>query len=120
MKINAIQFILVLFLCPETRYLGPAAGGEKRSAFQRQYLCFRRLNPKPLTLEDFYRPLKVAKVIDIIVPTIAAAIVFNFATIYFTVELPPLFAARFDFNPEQTGLQFISLIVGFVTILVYD
>jgi len=62
----------------------------------------------------------MAAVIDFLVPTVAYSVVFAFATIFFTVELPPLFNARFNFNPEQNGLQSISPIIGFVSILVWE
>ena len=105
---------------PETQFLGLDTLGEKRSAFKRQYMSLRRLTSDHMSLQDFYRRFKMAAVIDFLVPTVAYSVVFAFATIFFTVELPPLFKARFNFNPEQNGLQYISPIIGFVSILVWE
>jgi hypothetical protein len=39
---------------------------------------------------------------------------FLFASVLITVELPQLFGAKFEFNSQQLGLQFLGLIVGSV------
>jgi hypothetical protein len=63
-------------------------------------MSLRRLTSESMSLQEFYRPLKVAAVMDFLVPTVAYSVVFAFATVFFTVELPPLFNTRFNFNPE--------------------
>jgi hypothetical protein len=81
-------------------------------------MTIRRLTSERMSLQEFYRPLKVVTAIEVLVPTVAYVIVYAFATTFFTVEMPPLFNARFNFNPEQNGLQYISLIIGCVNVLV--
>ena len=46
------------------------------------------------------------------IPACAYAMVFLFASVLTTVEIPQLFAAKFHLNAKQLGLQFIGLIVG--------
>jgi hypothetical protein len=121
---NGVQFILVLFLCPETRYLARDSAednmvGETRSTFKKQYMTFfRRLTSQHLSPKEFYSPLKLFAFLEIAVPIVACSIVFDFASVFFTVELPPLFQKRFKFNPEQSGLQFLSLIIGYVPVII--
>jgi hypothetical protein len=51
---------------------------------------------------------------SVFIPTLACSIVFNFASVLFTVEIPVIFGKRFHFNPQQIGLQFLGLIIGLV------
>jgi hypothetical protein len=48
------------------------------------------------------------------IPACAYAMVFLFASVLTTVEIPQLFAQKFHFNPQQLGLQFLGLIIGSV------
>ncbi|KAI5291673.1 hypothetical protein KEM52_000100, partial [Ascosphaera acerosa] len=118
---NAVQFILYLFLSPETLYVrgSPAAaagttqGSQKQSnKFVQQYLTFGRKGPKPLTLNDFTAWIKFFAYPDILFPTVAYAMVFNFCNVLGTVEIPAIFGPRFHFNPQQTGLNFLGMIIG--------
>jgi cytochrome c biogenesis protein CcdA len=47
-------------------------------------------------------------------PTIAYSIVFGFASVLLTVEIPQLFTPKFHFNAQQIGLQFLGMIIGSV------
>lgn len=49
---------------------------------------------------------------SILIPTISYTVVFGFASVYLTVEIPQLFIPKFEFNPQQIGLQFLGMIVG--------
>lgn len=40
--------------------------------------------------------------------------IFLFASVLTTVEIPQLFLPRFGFNPQQLGLQFLGIIIGTV------
>jgi len=51
---------------------------------------------------------------NVLLPTIAYSIVFNFSSVLLTVEIPQLFTPKYGFNAQQIGLQFIGMIVGSV------
>lgn len=86
----------------------PATG----SAFKRQYLSFRRIDPTPIRPVEFISPLFLVRYTSIMIPTVAYTIVFGFASVFATVEIPQIFIPNFHFGPQQLGLQFIGLIVG--------
>ena len=111
--INGCQFIAYLFLGPETRYLRQ---NEKHSgsAFKQEYVNFRRIDKRPLRAVEFIEPLSLFKYISIAIPTISYAIVFGFASVLITVEIPQLFVPKFGFNPQEIGLQFLGIIIGSV------
>ncbi|KUJ09542.1 MFS transporter [Mollisia scopiformis] len=113
---NGVQFILYFFLSPETLYVRNRASPNtaSTSAFKRQYLNFGRLGPHPLSLADFWTPIKFFAYPNILLPTIAYSIVFNFSSVLLTVEIPQLFTPKFHFNAQQIGLQFIGMIIGSV------
>lgn len=46
------------------------------------------------------------------IPAVAYSMVFLFSSVLASVELPTLFIPKFGFNPQQLGLQFLSLIIG--------
>lgn len=77
-------------------------------------MSFRPVIREPLRLSEFFVPLKLFLSMNVLIPTIACSIIFGFASVLFTVEIPPLFQRLFKFNPEQIGLQFISLMIGYV------
>ncbi|KAL2218354.1 major facilitator superfamily domain-containing protein [Thermoascus aurantiacus ATCC 26904] len=110
--INGAQFVGYLFFGPETRYLGPRPPG--MTAFQAEYLRVRRIDPTPFTLRDFYQPLLLARYRSIVVPAVSYAIVFGFCSVLLTVEIPQLFGLKFEFNAQEIGLQFLSVIIGTV------
>ncbi|KAL9095843.1 MAG: hypothetical protein Q9165_001840 [Trypethelium subeluteriae] len=109
--INGIQFILYLFLGPETRYIRRGITN-RGSAFKQEYLSFRRIDPSPLRARDFIEPLFLARHTAILIPSISYSIVFGFASVLVTVEIPQLFLPKFGFNPQEIGLQFLGIIVG--------
>lgn len=111
--INGGQFIAYLFLGPETRYIRkgvPHSG----SAFKREYLSLKRIDPNPLKPVEFIYPLSLFRFTSVWVPTVAYSIVFGFASVLLTVEIPQLFVPKFGFNPQEIGLQFLGMIIGSV------
>lgn len=107
--------VLYSLLGPETRFIRHnnvkhAVGGF--AAFKESYLTFRRIDPTPITALEFISPLRLAKYPCVMIPACAYAMVFLFASVLTTVEIPQLFAAKFHLNAKQLGLQFIGLIVG--------
>ncbi|KAF2089127.1 synaptic vesicle transporter [Saccharata proteae CBS 121410] len=109
--INACQFVAYFFLGPETRYIRRGVS-HTGSTFKREYLNFGRLDPAPLHAYDFLQPLSLARHTSIIIPTICYSIVFCFASVFLTVEIPQIFIPKFAFNPQQIGLQFLGMIIG--------
>ncbi|KAI0017910.1 major facilitator superfamily domain-containing protein [Xylariomycetidae sp. FL0641] len=106
--INGVQLVLYLFLGPETRFLRHGAA----PAAERSLFNFARVDPTPFSLVEFVSPLRMAKYVCVMVPACAYAMVFLFASVLTTVEIPQLFAAKFGFGPQALGLQFLGLIVG--------
>jgi MFS family permease len=112
---NGVQFILYFFLSPETLYVrNRVMPPTSKSAFQREYLNFGKIGPFPLNARNFFTPIKLFAYPNILIPTIAYSIIFNFSSVLLTVEIPQLFTPKFHFNAQQIGLQFIGMIIGSV------
>lgn len=110
-QINGAQFILYIFFGPETRYL--RQGVEHRgSDMKQEYWSFRRIDPTPLRAWDFIQPLTMGRHATVMIPAAAYAMVFLLTSVLVTVELPQLFQEKFDFNAQQIGYQFASIIIG--------
>lgn len=75
---------------------------------------FRRIDPNPFSFYEFIQPLSLFKYASIALPTIAYAMVFLFASVMTTVEIPQLFLPKFGLNDQQLGLQFLGIIIGTV------
>lgn len=114
MQINAVQFILYVFLGPETRYLRKSPHHES-SDFRQEYLNLStRIDPTPLTFFEFIQPLTLARYPFILLPTCAYAMNFLFGSIMITVEIPQLLQEKFGLDAQQLGLQYIAVILGSV------
>lgn len=110
-QVNAAQFILYIFFGPETIYVRNSVN-YSRSSFKAEYLTFRRIDSKSFTLREFFEPLSMVRHASVVIPSAAYAMIFLFGSILVTVEIPELFQEKFNFTPEQLGLQFIGVIVG--------
>ncbi|WPH00812.1 MFS general substrate transporter [Acrodontium crateriforme] len=108
---NGVQFLLYLFLGPETRYIRKGVP-RATSAFKEEYFKFTRIDPTPLRFWDFVQPLTFFKHICVLIPACAYSMIFLFGSVLCSVEIPQLFGAKFHFNTQQLGLQFIGMIVG--------
>ena len=100
---------------PETRYIRCSNVEHSASgftAFKESYLKFRRIDDTPVTVMEFVSPLRLAKYPCVMIPACAYAIVFLFASVLTTVEIPQLFGEKFHFDSKQLGLQFLGLIIG--------
>jgi hypothetical protein len=102
---------LYLFFGPETRYLD-SGDRLQESAFKREYISFRRIDPAPFTWYEFVKPLTMVTRPSVVIPTCAYAMVFLFSNIMTTVEIPALIQTKFNLNTEQVGLQFLGMIIG--------
>lgn len=107
---NACQFVLYVFFGPETRYVPTST--TTPSAFQRQYLHIRRIDPSPFTMTEFVHPLSLFCNIPVLLAAVAYAMVFVFASVLNSVEVPQLLQSKFELNAQQLGLQFLGLIIG--------
>lgn len=105
---NACQFVLYVVFGPETRYVGATT----TSAFQRQYLQIRRIDPSPFAIQEFVHPLSLFGNIPVLLAAVAYAMVFVFASVLNSVEVPQLLQSKFELNAQQLGLQFLGLIIG--------
>ncbi|GKZ24185.1 hypothetical protein AbraCBS73388_010977, partial [Aspergillus brasiliensis] len=65
-------------------------------------------------ISDFVSPFRLAKNPRILVAALATAITFCYANIVFVVEMPLTFGEKFHLDAQQTGLQFIPIIIGCV------
>lgn len=109
--INGAQCFAYLFFGPETRYIRQGVR-HSGSAFKQEYLSFRRIDPSPLNPMEFIQPLSLFRYATVWIPTVSYAIVFAFASVLITVEIPQLFVPKFGFNPQEIGLQFLGIIIG--------
>ena len=98
---------------PETRYL--RRGVEHHGSEPKQgYFTFRRIDPTPLTAWEFVQPLQYAKYACVVIPTVAYSMIYLFASVLISVEVPQLFGEKFHLNVQQLGLQFLGIIIGSV------
>ena len=110
LQMNAAQFVGYIFFGPETLYRPITANG--LSPFKQQYLSLRRIDPTPLKVRDFVDPIMMLRYWNVLIPAIAYAIVFNFTLVLMTVEIPALLGQIFHLNPQETGINFLGLLVG--------
>lgn len=104
---NFVQFIGYLTLGRETIY--------DRHVFKPSFKRLHRVvarTSSPLTVGTVLRPLLTLGQPRVAVAAVAYAVTFSYANVACGVELTSLFHEKFDFNPQQIGLQFLSLIVG--------
>jgi len=106
-----VQLILWVIFGEETRYMRGQEQTEPPSFVERKF-HFRRIDPKPLRLWDFIQPLRFVLAPCIFLPAVSYAMVFLFASVMITIEIPQLFVEKFHFNTQQVGLQNLSIIIG--------
>ena len=119
---NFLQFIAYFFLSPETLYFRqPTVTKELVSqphelppthAPRSITVSWKRIAPTKLRAADFLKPFELFGYVNVVIPTVAYTLVFGFASVLMTVEIPQLFTPAFGFNAQQIGLQFIGMIVG--------
>lgn len=109
---NVVQFLLYLPLGPETLYTGGDAAADRAARLKRQYLTIARLDSSPFAIAEFLHPLRLLGKISALVPAAAYSMVFCFASVMCSVEIPQLLQEKFNLNAEKLGLQFIGIILG--------
>lgn len=108
---NGVQFMLYLFLGPETLYLRKGVQ-HSGSPLKEEYFKFKRIDPTPLRWWDFVQPLGFVLKPCVVIPATAYAMIFLFGSILPTIEIPQLFPVLYQFNTQQVGLQFLGVIIG--------
>lgn len=98
----------------ETLYLREEGVPKKVTSSKSSLLSFHRIDPTPLRVWDFIQPLSYVTKPCVIIPAAAYAMVFLWASIMLTIEIPQVFPEQFHFNTQQVGLQFLGVIVGSV------
>ncbi|CAI7580176.1 unnamed protein product [Penicillium manginii] len=114
---NFIQAAAYLIFGGETLYFAESEHSitERRDSGIKKYLMElvpKRLNSRPITVRDFFSPFVLIYKPQILAVALATAVTFCYGNIIFVVEMPITFGERFGLNAEQTGLQFISVIIG--------
>ncbi|KAK9773094.1 putative Major facilitator superfamily (MFS) profile domain-containing protein [Seiridium cardinale] len=109
---NAVQFVLYLFLGPETLYRRDFAVKPSSPKLKKQYFTFRRINPDPLSWKDFVHPFIYFTKPVVWIPAMSYSMIFLWSNIMPTIEIPQIFPAKYGFNTQQVGLQFLSFILG--------
>ncbi|RHZ54239.1 uncharacterized protein CDV56_105690 [Aspergillus thermomutatus] len=113
--INFIQFIGYLLFGAESMHVPDLDGypntSEPKTGFLAK-LAPRRIDPRPLTLREFIRPLVLARYPRVLIPAIAHSIVFAYGNVALIVELPIVFGEKFHFSAQTIGLQYIAIIIG--------
>jgi MFS family permease len=111
--INGVQCLLYILFPAETRYIpGNEENTKSSSSFLSRRFPFRRIDPTPLAIDEFYHPLALILRPTVSIPAFAYAMVFLFGSVLITVEVPQLLQEKFALNEEQLGLQFLGVIIG--------
>ncbi|KAJ5452820.1 Translation elongation/initiation factor/Ribosomal beta-barrel [Penicillium cf. griseofulvum] len=108
--ISGAQFVLYFLLSPETRYIQQESSTSK-SDFTK-LITFSRIDPTPFSVSEVIRPFSMGKKMTVLLPVLSHSMIFCLSAAMLTVEIPQLFATRFELGPEQTGIQFLGIIVG--------
>ncbi|GLA60442.1 hypothetical protein AtubIFM54640_000894 [Aspergillus tubingensis] len=113
--INFLQAVAYICLGGETlRVMEPENDASKEKVSIFRGLLPKRLDARPIRISDFVAPFRLAKDPRILIAALATAITFCYANIVFVVEMPLTFGEKFHLDAQQTGLQFIPIIIGCV------
>lgn len=109
--VNFVELLAYLLIGDETVYVKDNRLTQRRSALAKIFIP-RRINPKPLRVIDFVKPLSLFTSIRVLVPSWAYAVVYCYANVSLIVETPVTYGKRYNFNAQEVGLQYISIIIG--------
>lgn len=104
---NILQFFGYLTMGKETVY--------NSKVYTRSIYSLFKIRPKTdcdLNFALMLSPFKCINQPKVVIPAIAYSVTFCYANVACGVELTSLFHEKFSFNPQQIGLQFLSLILG--------
>ncbi|KAK4499900.1 hypothetical protein PRZ48_008086 [Zasmidium cellare] len=108
---NAVQFLLYLFLGPETLYLRGRTNTPASESRTLRNRLLPRLDDKPLTLTSFIKPLKLGLYAVVTIPAVSYSMIFLWQ-ILINVEMPAIFIMSFHLNAQEIGLQYLAVILG--------
>ncbi|KAF7167607.1 hypothetical protein CNMCM6106_003086 [Aspergillus hiratsukae] len=111
---NGLQFICHFFLGAETLYRRDFSDRPHRTPLLKRYFDFGRINPQPIKWWDFVQPLGHVMRPVVWIPAMAYAMIFMWAAILPSIEIPQLYHELYGFNAQQIGLQYLSFIIGSV------
>ncbi|EYE98774.1 MFS multidrug transporter [Aspergillus ruber CBS 135680] len=115
--LNFVQFVAYIVFGDETIYVSAEDGGNTPTKDNSSFLTRlmpRRINPRPLKPIEFIEPLFMARHPRVLIAACAHAVTFCYGNIAIVVEMPTAFGQKFDFGPQQIGLQYIAIIIGCV------
>ncbi|KAJ6089289.1 hypothetical protein N7467_004505 [Penicillium canescens] len=112
--VNAIQFILYLFLGSESLYVRSEHASHNVTSVKESLFKFGRIDRTPFRLWDFFQPLSYFGKPCVVLPAAAYAMIFLWGSVMLTIEIPQLYPAMFGLNTQQVGLQFLGLVIGSV------
>ncbi|KAF2168890.1 hypothetical protein M409DRAFT_20904 [Zasmidium cellare ATCC 36951] len=109
---NAVQFLLYLFLGPETLYLREVkltpTPTDPKTLKNR---LLPRIDTTPLTLTAFIKPLYLGLHACVTIPAVSYSMIFLWQ-ILINVEMPSIFIRSFNLNTQEVGLQYLAVIAG--------
>lgn len=111
LQINFVQFGAYLIFGSETRFLRskePQTANTPKPTIS----LFKRIDPEPVTMAEIIDPIIIGRYLTVLLPAISYTIVFCFASVLLTVEIPQTFIPTFGLDPQELGLNFIALIIG--------
>ena len=111
LQVNFVQFLAYIVFGSETRYLRSNEPQTSQTKFTKISL-FKRIDPEPVTFSEIIDPIVIGRHLAVLLPTISYAVVFGFASVLVTVEIPQAFIPTFGLNPQELGLNFIAIIIG--------
>ncbi|KAJ5923110.1 hypothetical protein N7516_010813 [Penicillium verrucosum] len=112
--VNAIQFVLYFFFGSESLYVRSNVPSNTVVTTKQCLFGFSRIDPTPLKPWDFFQPLSYVMKPCVIIPSVAYAMIFLWGSIALTIEISQIYPAKFGFNTQQVGLQFLGIIIGSV------
>ena len=110
-QVNFVQFFVYLAVGSETRYMRSKSPQTSETVHPKTTL-WQRKDPSPVTVSEIIDPIVIGRHLTVLLPTISYSVVFSFAGILLTVEIPQTFVPTFGLNPQELGLNFIALIIG--------
>ena len=109
--VNFVQFIAYLLFGSETRYLRSSEQHTSQTHYS-EISLFKRIDHDRISFAEVIDPIVIGRHLTVLLPTISYAIVFGFASVLVTVEIPQTFIPTFGLDPQQLGLNFIAIIIG--------
>lgn len=73
---------------------------------------FKRIDHDRISLAELIDPIVIGRYLTVLLPTRSYAVVFGFASVLITVEMPQTCIQTFGLDPQRLGLNFIAIIIG--------